>query len=102
MDMRKKSDGELMQGKFQVRDPFSIMVLILLSILIYGISVIGLASAKQPLDFIVGAVFSMTVGVLVAMRLRAIWRGIEFDFSERTLAFPGGGLRQTHLEITLN
>jgi hypothetical protein len=84
------STAEAFANRYSIKDPLNIILTMLIAFLF------GMASYYINIDYLqydraisfpalVNGLFFM-----VALRLSAVWHGIQFDFNHQTIEFPGG------------
>lgn len=88
--MDDTSNAKVLTNRYNIKDPLNIILTMLVAFLFgmasYYINIIYLQYDRGiTFPAIVNGLFFM-----VALRLNAIWSGIQFDFDHETIEFPGG------------
>ena len=88
--------SEVSGGIYRVRDPFTLLVTVILAVLAcLGAWVANLMMFEQLFSGegfnAIAASFNLIM-LVVLFRLKTIWSGIELDSENRTMSFQGGGV----------
>ena len=95
------NDIQVKKDKYSVKNVIEILIVLIVCLIFIAVTYLFSALvinaqlnplSNSPLHYYYYYVGVLVFALLSSFRLKAVWNGIEIDYEEQTLEFPGGGL----------